>query len=100
MESVPIVIDNGSGVLKAGFAGDDRPKSVYNTIVGRAKHKRVMAGGALEGAQYVYCSRTFMKEYLQLVVCGSARCLSEQATSIPPCFPSPPDELQFHRLQG
>lgn len=44
-----IVIDAGSGVVKAGFAGDDNPKVLYANIMGRPKHKRVMAGGALEG---------------------------------------------------
>jgi centractin len=44
-----IVIDAGSGVIKAGFAGDDKPRALYASILGRPKHKRVMAGGALEG---------------------------------------------------
>lgn len=29
-----IVIDNGSGSIKAGFAGDDAPRSVFSTVVG------------------------------------------------------------------
>jgi centractin len=45
----PIVIDNGSGVLKAGFAGADKPRIVFQSIIGRTKHVRVMPGGALEG---------------------------------------------------
>ena len=65
----PVVIDNGSGglncslvhkvssvifvcllgVLKAGFAGVDKPRVVFRSYVGRTKHLRVMAGGALEG---------------------------------------------------
>eukprot|EP00128_Syssomonas_multiformis_P010087 Colp12_sorted_trinity150504_noHs@20855 len=32
-----IVIDNGSGVIKAGFAGDDAPKSVFPSIFARPK---------------------------------------------------------------
>ncbi|XP_057863423.1 actin [Cryptomeria japonica] len=39
-----IVCDNGSGTVKAGFAGDDAPKSVFPSIVGRAKSKSVMVG--------------------------------------------------------
>mmetsp|Transcript_13433 Transcript_13433/g.22419 ORF Transcript_13433/g.22419 Transcript_13433/m.22419 type:complete len:389 (+) Transcript_13433:91-1257(+) len=46
----PIVIDNGSGVIKAGFAGADKPLIVYRSCVGRPKHFRVMPGGALEGS--------------------------------------------------
>lgn len=45
----PVVIDNGTGVLKAGFAGAEKPKVVFRSCVGRIKHVRVMPGGALEG---------------------------------------------------
>jgi centractin len=45
----PIVIDNGTGVIKAGFAGSERPRVVFRSCVGRIKHPRVMPGGALEG---------------------------------------------------
>jgi len=39
-----IVIDNGSGMCKAGFAGDDAPRAVFPSIVGRPRHKGVMVG--------------------------------------------------------
>jgi actin-related protein len=39
-----LVIDNGSGMCKAGFAGDDAPRAVFPSIVGRPKHKNVMVG--------------------------------------------------------
>ena len=32
-----IVIDNGSGFIKAGFAGEDAPRAVFPNIVGRLK---------------------------------------------------------------
>jgi len=48
----PVVIDNGSGVIKAGFAGDQIPKYLYPNYVGRPKHVRVMAG-ALEGDLFI-----------------------------------------------
>jgi len=38
------VVDNGSGMVKAGFAGDDAPRSVYPSIVGRAKMPGIMVG--------------------------------------------------------
>jgi centractin len=44
-----IVIDNGGGLIKAGFAGEDKPKAIFGCYVGRPKHHRVMAGGALVG---------------------------------------------------
>jgi len=30
-----LVVDNGSGMCKAGFAGDDAPRAVFPSIVGR-----------------------------------------------------------------
>jgi actin beta/gamma 1 len=43
-EAVPIVLDNGSGLCKAGFAGDDAPRCVFPSIVGRPRHQGVMVG--------------------------------------------------------
>jgi actin beta/gamma 1 len=34
-----IVIDNGSGMCKAGFSGDFAPRTVFPSIVGRPRHK-------------------------------------------------------------
>ena len=39
-----VVIDNGSGVVKAGLAGDDAPRSVFSTIVGRPRVPGIMVG--------------------------------------------------------
>lgn len=39
-----LVIDNGSGMVKAGFAGDDAPRAVFPSIVGRPKMQGVMVG--------------------------------------------------------
>ncbi|KAJ2173476.1 Actin-3, partial [Coemansia sp. RSA 551] len=39
-----LVIDNGSGMCKAGFAGDDAPRAVFPSIVGRPRHHGVMVG--------------------------------------------------------
>ena len=36
-----LVLDNGSGMCKAGFAGDDAPRAVFPSIVGRPKHPGV-----------------------------------------------------------
>merc|ERR1719477_365553 len=43
-ESPPIVIDCGSGMIKAGFAGDDNPRCSFPSVVGRPKHKNIMSG--------------------------------------------------------
>ncbi|TRY62578.1 hypothetical protein TCAL_00471 [Tigriopus californicus] len=39
-----LVVDNGSGMCKAGFAGDDAPRAVFPSIIGRPKHTGVMVG--------------------------------------------------------
>jgi centractin len=72
----PVVLDNGSGTLKAGFAGSDSPSAYFPSYVGtferggtkerrgraaadgrwcspgRPKHTRVMAG-AVEGDTFI-----------------------------------------------
>lgn len=40
----PIVIDTGSGVIKAGFSGDATPTGICQSIVGRPRHRGVMVG--------------------------------------------------------
>ncbi|XP_052713404.1 actin-2-like [Crassostrea angulata] len=39
-----LVIDIGSGMCKAGFAGDDAPRAVFSSIIGRPRHTGVMVG--------------------------------------------------------
>ena len=34
MENLTIVIDNGTGYIKAGFSGSDTPKVVFPTLIG------------------------------------------------------------------
>ncbi|EWC91068.1 hypothetical protein PFNF54_00035 [Plasmodium falciparum NF54] len=48
----PVIIDNGTGYIKSGFAGEDIPSLVFPSYVGRPKYKRVMAG-AVEGNIFV-----------------------------------------------
>ena len=43
-EVAALVVDNGSGIVKAGFAGDDAPRAVFPSIVGRPRHEGVMVG--------------------------------------------------------
>lgn len=50
--NAPVVIDNGSGTIRAGFAGSDKPKAFFPSYVGRPKHTRVLAGG-LEGEVFI-----------------------------------------------
>uniref|UniRef100_A0A914PYF5 Actin n=1 Tax=Panagrolaimus davidi TaxID=227884 RepID=A0A914PYF5_9BILA len=48
-EVAALVVDNGSGMCKAGFAGDDAPRAVVPSIVGRPRHQ----GGMGEKDSYV-----------------------------------------------
>jgi len=43
-EVTAIVCDNGSGMVKAGFAGDDAPRAVFPSIVGRPRMQGIMVG--------------------------------------------------------
>merc|ERR1711920_848619 len=43
-EVAAIVVDNGSGLCKCGFAGDDAPRAVFPSVVGRPRHQGVMVG--------------------------------------------------------
>jgi actin-related protein len=37
-ETQALVIDNGTAMMKGGFAGDDAPRAVFPTIVKRPRH--------------------------------------------------------------
>jgi len=43
-ESEPIVIDLGSGTLKAGFASDDAPKCIFPMIIGKPREPGILVG--------------------------------------------------------
>ncbi|XP_062942985.1 beta-actin-like protein 2 isoform X2 [Cynocephalus volans] len=36
-----LVVDNGSGMCKAGFGGDDAPRAVFPSMVGRPRHQGI-----------------------------------------------------------
>jgi actin-related protein len=39
-----VVIDNGSGVVKAGFSGEDAPRAIFPSIIGRPKTISALIG--------------------------------------------------------
>ncbi|CAE6931982.1 unnamed protein product [Symbiodinium sp. CCMP2592] len=43
-EVAALVVDNGSGMCKAGFSGDDAPRTVFPSIIGRPKMPGIMVG--------------------------------------------------------
>ncbi len=53
LSNQPVVIDNGTGYIKAGFAGSDAPASVFQSYVGRPKHMRVMVQTKLDDDVFV-----------------------------------------------
>ena len=52
-ETVALVVDNGSGMCKAGYAGDDAPRAVFPSIVGRPKATASRAMVGVEKDSYV-----------------------------------------------
>lgn len=36
--NTPVVIDNGTGYIKAGLAGEDAPSHCIPSLIGRPKH--------------------------------------------------------------
>jgi actin-related protein len=45
-DATPIVCDNGSGMVKAGFSGEDAPRSVFPSVIARPKTNQALLGGA------------------------------------------------------
>jgi len=43
-DAIAVVLDNGSGMMKAGFSGDDAPRAVFPSIVGRPRYQANMIG--------------------------------------------------------
>jgi actin-related protein len=43
-EQQTVIIDNGSGMVKAGFAGEEAPRACFPSIVGRPKNASTMHG--------------------------------------------------------
>lgn len=46
-----LVIDNGSGMVKAGFGGEDKPSVVFPSIIGTPKYKKTMKHGDQHSAE-------------------------------------------------
>ena len=39
---LPIIVDIGTGMVKAGFSGEEKPKIVFNNYIGEPKYNRVL----------------------------------------------------------
>ena len=47
-----LVIDNGSGFIKAGLAGEEKPELVFSSHVGRPKYHKVLLTGGMHEHEY------------------------------------------------
>ena len=51
---LPIIIDIGSGEVKAGFSGEENPKLIFKNYFGEPKYKKVLHSYDNEGAKEQY----------------------------------------------
>lgn len=52
-EKPALVIDNGSAMIKAGFAGEDAPVAIFPSVVARPKVRSTMVGAENKDVYYV-----------------------------------------------
>jgi actin len=60
-ENDPIIIDIGSGHLKAGFASDDAPKNLIPMVLGKPKSKGALVG--MEKKEWYIGQEALSKKY-------------------------------------
>ena len=48
-----LVVDIGSGIIKAGFSGEDAPRSIFPSIVGRPKENNKSLFGVHNNYFYI-----------------------------------------------
>lgn len=49
-DSCALVLDNGTGMMKAGYSGEDAPRCVFPSVIGVPRHERAMIGGPMREA--------------------------------------------------
>ena len=88
-----LVVDNGSGMCKAGFAGDDAPRVVFPCIVGRPRHNGVMVGQSKRGILTLRYPMEFgivtnWKRYTKFSITNTQHALNYRLTRFPYNFRS------------
>lgn len=58
-----LVVDNGSGMCKAGFAGDDAPRAVFPSIVGRPRYQVILNYANNSNLIILKDAKTILKDY-------------------------------------
>jgi actin-related protein len=64
-ESQILVIDNGSGVVKAGFSGEDTPKCIFPSIIGRPMNIEYLNSGECKD-EYISEEAQQMRDILNI----------------------------------
>ena len=89
-DAAALVVDNGSGMCKAGFAGDDAPRAVFPSIVGRPRHQ--VNKGQIKPRGPSGSKKTCQKNFLQ-----SFSFINFQAqTKLPTAFYSSTEQGPLH----
>jgi len=65
-ESLVVVLDNGSGMVKAGFAGEEAPQCVFPAIVGRPREATGSMIGGSQKSEYIGDEAMKMKGVLNI----------------------------------
>ncbi|KAL7388120.1 hypothetical protein ABVT39_007529 [Epinephelus coioides] len=63
--NTPIVLDTGSGLMKAGFADQDLPSVIFPTIIGMPKYEEIM-NGSVDRETYIGHEAQHMRGVLAL----------------------------------
>ncbi|XP_030634251.1 actin-3-like [Chanos chanos] len=66
-ENVAIVIDSGSGCIKAGYSGDERPRAVLRSSVGVTRHEETKTSGE-DQAEYLFGSGIPSKDSADVII--------------------------------
>ncbi|ODV85415.1 hypothetical protein CANARDRAFT_28214 [[Candida] arabinofermentans NRRL YB-2248] len=62
----PVVIDNGSGMIRSGFAGDEKPKINYSNMIGTPKYTKVMPSSITETDTFIGSKAQNLRGLLKL----------------------------------
>jgi len=65
-EELVVVLDNGSGMVKAGFAGEEAPQCVFPAIVGRPRANQGTMIGGSQKTEYIGDEAMKMKGVLEI----------------------------------